>query len=42
MVVWSCPSLVDLLEKTTEEAEEDREEEEEQEIDYDELLSDDD
>lgn len=47
--VWSCgpvlpPSLIDLNEKTTEEVEEGEEEEEEQEqeIDYEELLNDDD
>ena len=42
--MWSCtqpPSLVDLLEKTAEEAEEVGEQEEGQEIDYEELLSDD-
>jgi len=41
--MWPCtsPSLIDLLEKTTKEAEEFAEEEEEQEIDYEELLSDD-
>ena len=44
--VWSCgpvlpPSLVDLLEKTADEAEEVGDEEEGQEIDYEELLSDD-
>ena len=45
--VWSCgpilpSSLIDLLEKTAEEVEESEEEEEEQEIDYEELLNDDD
>ena len=44
--LWSCgpilpPSLIDLVEKTTEEVEE-VEDEEDQEIDYDELFSDDD
>ena len=44
--MWSCgpvlpPSLIDLLEKTAEEAEEVGEEEEGQEVDYEELLSDD-
>ena len=44
--VWSCgpilpPSLIDLLEKTTEEVEEEEEEEEQDvEIDYDELFND--
>ena len=36
------PSLIDLVEKTAEEVEEDEEEGQEQEIDYDELLNDDD
>lgn len=45
--MWSCgpvlpPSLIDLIEKTTEEVDECEEEEEEQEIDYEELLNDDD
>lgn len=45
--LWSCgpilpPSLIDLLQKTVEEMEEDDDEEQEQEIDYDELLDDDD
>ena len=44
--MWSCgpvlpTSLVDLLEKTAEEAKEVAKEEEEQEIDYEELLSED-
>ena len=45
MVVWPYilpPSLIDLVEKTAEEVEEDEEEGQEQEIDYDELLNDDD
>ena len=44
--VWSCgpilpPSLIDLLEKTVQDVEEEEEEEEEHDIDYDEILNED-